>query len=35
MIDPAGNWVPNPTAIGFPNGNEWEIRTYLHINIGK
>lgn len=35
MIDPDGNWVPNPTAIGFPNGNEWEIRTYLHINIGK
>ncbi|MBW8361595.1 MAG: glycosidase [Kaistella sp.] len=34
-IDPAGNWIPDPTAIGFPNGNEWEIRTYIHINIGK
>jgi hypothetical protein len=20
---------------GFPNGSEWEIRTYIHINIGK
>ncbi|MDY3351417.1 glycoside hydrolase family 2 TIM barrel-domain containing protein [Riemerella anatipestifer] len=35
MITPAGNWVPNPMAIGFPHGNEWEIRTYIHINIGK
>jgi hypothetical protein len=34
-IDAAGNWVPDPTAIGFPNGNEWEIRTYIQINIGK
>ena len=34
-INGAGNWVPDPTAIGFPNGNEWEIRTYIHINIGK
>lgn len=34
-IDGAGNWVPDPTAIGFPNGNEWEIRTYIQINIGK
>ncbi|MGZ5264016.1 MAG: glycoside hydrolase family 2 TIM barrel-domain containing protein, partial [Kaistella sp.] len=35
MMDAAGNWVPDPTAIGFPNGNEWEIRTYIQINIGK
>lgn len=35
IMDPAGNWVPDPTAIGFPDGNEWEIRTYIHINIGK
>jgi len=35
VLDAAGNWVPDPTAIGFPNGNEWEIRTYIHINIGK
>lgn len=34
-IDPAGNWVPDPNAIGFPNGNEWEIRTYIQINLGK
>lgn len=25
----------NPIDLGFPNGDEWEIRTYLHINIGK
>lgn len=35
MLNSAGVWVPNPNAIGFPDGNEWEIRTYLHINIGK
>lgn len=34
-IDAAGNWVPDPNAIGFPNGNEWEIRTYIQINLGK
>ncbi len=34
-LDGAGNWVPDPNAIGFPNGNEWEIRTYIQINIGK
>lgn len=35
IMDAAGNWVPDPTAIGFPDGNEWEIRTYIHINIGN
>ena len=25
----------DPIDRGFANGNEWEIRTYLHINIGK
>jgi hypothetical protein len=35
IMDAGGNWVPDPTAIGFPNGNEWEIRTYIHINIGN
>ncbi len=25
----------DPIDLGFPNGNEWEIRTYVHINIGK
>lgn len=34
-VDAAGNWIPDPTAIGFPDGNEWEIRTYIQINIGK
>jgi hypothetical protein len=27
--------VPAVSPIGFPNGTEWEIRTYIHINIGK
>jgi hypothetical protein len=28
---------PSPiiSPVGFDNGNEWEIRTYVHINIGK
>jgi hypothetical protein len=34
-IDGSGNLVPDPEAIGFDNGNEWEIRTYIRINIGK
>jgi hypothetical protein len=39
-------YLPNQTAtiydtepiispVGFNNGIEWEIRTYIHINIGK
>ncbi|NUY80438.1 glycosidase [Flavobacterium sp. MAH-1] len=35
VLDASGQWVPDPTAIGFPNGSEWEIRTYIHINIGN
>ncbi len=35
IIDVTGNLVPDPTAIGFSNGQEWEIRTYININIGK
>ncbi len=27
--------VPPLSPVGFPNGTEWEIRTYVHINIGK
>jgi hypothetical protein len=27
--------VPAVSAVGFGNGTEWEIRTYIHINIGK
>jgi len=34
-INPAGELVPDPTAIGFDNGNEWEIRTYVRLNIFK
>jgi len=26
---------PNFNPLGYDNGNEWEIRTYIHINIGK
>jgi len=35
VLNNAGDWVSDPTAIGFPNGNEWEIRTYIQINIGN
>ena len=35
VLDATGTWVPDPTAIGFPNGSEWEIRTYIQINIGN
>jgi hypothetical protein len=34
-ITGAGNLVPDPNIIGFDNGNEWEIRTYVFINISK
>jgi hypothetical protein len=27
--------TPTVSPVGFPNGSEWEIRTYIHINIGK
>jgi hypothetical protein len=30
-----GVFVPNPNAFGFPNGNEWEFRTYIQININS
>ncbi len=34
---PPGTFPPVPvlSPVGFDDGNEWEIRTYLHINIGK
>lgn len=35
IIDSSGEMVPDPEAIGFDNGNEWEIRTYVLINIGN
>jgi hypothetical protein len=34
-LDATGNVVPDPNAIGFDNGNEWEIRTYIQINLFK
>ena len=34
-INAAGELEPDPDAIGFPNGNEWEIRTYVQINISN
>ncbi|HSQ46971.1 MAG TPA: hypothetical protein VLM44_08645, partial [Lutibacter sp.] len=27
--------APIVSPVGFDDGNEWEIRTYIHINIGK
>jgi hypothetical protein len=32
-IDLTGEHVCDPEALGFPNGNEWEIRTYFQINL--
>jgi len=34
-MDETGEIVPDPTAKGYGYGNEWEIRTYLHFNIGQ
>ena len=33
----AVEFAPAPilSPVGFPDGNEWELRTYVHINIGK
>ena len=27
--------APTTSTVGYPNGSEWEVRTYIHINIGK
>ncbi len=35
IVDDSGELVPDPDAIGFDNGNEWEIRTYILINVGN
>lgn len=32
--DASGEFVCDPTIPGQPNGYEWEIRTYLHLNFG-
>lgn len=34
-LDAAGDRVCDPLAPGFDDGQEWEIRTYIHFNIGK
>ena len=34
-LDSSGAWVPDPTAVGYGNGAEWEIRTYLSFSLGK
>lgn len=34
-LDINGELVCDPEVPGYPNGNEWEIRTYLHFNIGS
>lgn len=34
-LNGSGNLGPDPNAVGFDNGNEWEIRTYILINVGK
>jgi hypothetical protein len=34
-VNSQGQVVPDPNAIGFPNGNEWELRTYVQININN
>jgi hypothetical protein len=34
-LDGSGESICDPTALNFDNGQEWELRTYLHINIGK
>lgn len=34
-FDAAGDLVCDPLAPGFDNGREWEIRTYVHFNIGQ
>ncbi len=35
ILNNLGQFVPDPNAIGFPNGNEWELRTYIQININN
>ena len=33
VLDAGGNVVCDPNLPGAPNGNEWEIRTYLHVSL--
>lgn len=34
-VDASGEFIADPTAVGYPNGNEWELRTYLHVQINR
>lgn len=34
-FDAAGDFACDPTAVGFDNGREWEIRTYMQFNISN
>ena len=34
-LDGLGNVVSDPKAPGYANGQEWEIRSYIQINIGN
>ncbi len=34
-VDASGALVCDPEAPGISNGREWEIRSYLHLNLGK
>lgn len=33
ILDEAGNWVCDSENPDLPHGSEWEIRTYLHLNV--
>jgi hypothetical protein len=33
-LNSAGEWVADPTAVGYGNGEEWEIRTYVRFSLG-
>lgn len=33
VLNAAGVLVPDPTAVGFGKGTEWEVRTYVRVNI--
>ncbi len=34
-VNGAGEFVADPTALGYPKGREWEIRTYIHFSLGN
>lgn len=34
-VNAAGQFVAAPTALGYPNGREWEIRTYIRFSLGN